>query len=139
VTSKDNFGQKASEIVQRMSKCEAEYDFTLLFDGVSEITDDIERSLFEAGCDDATLSMRSGRLYLTFSRRAQSMKDAIASAMNDVRKANISDFKVTQEMRDEFKRQYHHWGEVYKSLRGITDDACTTDQKPETEGRVLGS
>ncbi|MFH1756079.1 MAG: DNA-binding protein [Candidatus Latescibacterota bacterium] len=69
--------------------CEFEYDFTLLLDGVSEITDDIERSLSKSGCDDATLSARSGRLYLTFSRRAPSVKDAIVSAVNNVREADI--------------------------------------------------
>lgn len=68
---------------------ESEYDFTLLLDGSREITDDIERALDEAGCDDATLSQRSGRLHLTFSRLAPSMKDAIVSALLDVVKAGV--------------------------------------------------
>ena len=69
--------------------CESEYDFTLLLNGVSEITDDIERSLYEAGCDDATISVRSGRMYLTFSRHAPSMKDAILSAVANIRDSQI--------------------------------------------------
>jgi len=43
----------------------------------------------EAGCDDGTISMRSGRPFITFSRRAPSLKDAIISAINDIRKAGI--------------------------------------------------
>lgn len=38
------------------------HNFTLVLHGLDEITDDIERSLFEADCDDATLSQQSRRL-----------------------------------------------------------------------------
>ncbi len=66
-----------------------EHDFALVVDGVSELTTDVEDALFEAGCDDATLSMQYGHLYAEFSRTAVSLKDAILSAIRDVRKAHI--------------------------------------------------
>ncbi len=69
--------------------CQEEFDFTLVLGGVSEITEEMERALFESGCDDATLSARSGRLYVTFSRMAASYKDAVISAIKDVRRSNI--------------------------------------------------
>ncbi len=69
--------------------CEAEYDFALILRGVAELTSAIEDTLFIAGCDDATLSMQYGLLYLEFSRSANSLEDAIISAINDVRKARI--------------------------------------------------
>jgi hypothetical protein len=69
--------------------CEREHDFALIVGGVSELTQDIEDALFEAGCDDATLSVREGVLYIEFSRRAKSLQDAIISAINDVHKAKI--------------------------------------------------
>ncbi len=69
--------------------CEREYDFALVLTGITDLTDDVEDALFEAGCDDATLSIQSGRAYLTFSRRAPSVKDAILSAIRAVRKAKI--------------------------------------------------
>lgn len=72
-----------------MPKCETEFDFTLLLDGVDKITPDIENALFAAGCDDATISLRFGRLYLTFSRSAASLKDAIISAIKNVRESGI--------------------------------------------------
>jgi len=66
-----------------------DYDFTLALTGVAEITREVEDALFAAGCDDATLSLRFGRVYLTFSRAADSLKDAILSAIADVHKAQI--------------------------------------------------
>ncbi len=66
-----------------------EHDFTLVLSGISELTREVQDAFFEAGCDDATLSMRCGRPFLTFSRTAPSLKDAILSAISDVKKANI--------------------------------------------------
>jgi hypothetical protein len=68
---------------------EREHDFTLVLTGVAELTPEREDALFEAGCDDATISIRSGRVYLTFSRHAPSLTDAILSAIRDVRNAGI--------------------------------------------------
>ena len=69
--------------------CEMEYDFALIVGGVSELTSAVEDALFQAGCDDATVSMQYGRLYIEFSRLAVSLEDAIVSAIHDVRKAKI--------------------------------------------------
>ncbi|MEX0585018.1 MAG: hypothetical protein WD176_00135 [Pirellulales bacterium] len=69
--------------------CDAEYDFTLVLSGISGLAAGVEDALFEAGCDDATVSVRSGRVYLTFSRSAASLKDAIVSAIQNVRAANV--------------------------------------------------
>ncbi|MCL4206196.1 MAG: hypothetical protein KJ000_27245 [Pirellulaceae bacterium] len=66
-----------------------EYDFTLVLDGVTELTEVVESALFEAGCDDATISLRSGRVFLTFSRRASSLKEAVISAIRAVNHADI--------------------------------------------------
>jgi hypothetical protein len=68
---------------------ETEHDFVLVLSGISTLTSDVEDALFEAGCDDATLSVRSGRVYLTFSRLGASIKDAILTAIQNVRDANI--------------------------------------------------
>jgi hypothetical protein len=58
-----------------------EHDFTLLLDGLQSITPAIEEAIFKSGCDDATLSLRFGRLFLTFSRTAASLREAIVSAV----------------------------------------------------------
>jgi hypothetical protein len=67
----------------------AEYDFALVLSHVDDATTKGADALYAAGCDDATVSVRSGRVYVTFSRKAASMKDAILSAIKNVRSANI--------------------------------------------------
>jgi len=69
--------------------CQTEYDFVLVLTDGIELTPAIEDALFNAGCDDATASMRSGRVYLTFSRLGASIKDAILRAVQDVRRAGV--------------------------------------------------
>lgn len=66
-----------------------EYDFTLVLTGIDSVSDAEVNALYGAGCDDATVSVRSGRVYITFSRTASSLKDAIMSAIADVTSANI--------------------------------------------------
>lgn len=68
---------------------ESEYDFTLILTGITPETDGVEDALFDAGCDDATFAFRSGRPVLTFARRGHSLKDAIISAIRDVRRTNL--------------------------------------------------
>ena len=69
--------------------CDRQYDFALIFDGVSELTPAVEDAVFQAGCDDATVSMQHGRLYIEFSRSAVSLEDAIISAIHDVTSVGI--------------------------------------------------
>lgn len=66
-----------------------EFDFALVIDGITELSEPVMNALFEAGCDDATFSVQYGRVYAEFSREAASLKDAILSAINDIRKANV--------------------------------------------------
>jgi hypothetical protein len=72
-----------------MNEQPAEYDFALLLGGLVELTDEVEDALFEAGCDDATLSFQYGGARLDFSRRANSLQEAILSAINDVCSAKL--------------------------------------------------
>jgi hypothetical protein len=66
-----------------------EHEFTLVLTSGAELTDQLLNALFEAGCDDAAASLQSGVLRLDFTRSAPSLKDAILSAIRDVRKAKI--------------------------------------------------
>ena len=92
---------------------EADHEFTLVLDGISELTPEIFDALFEAGCDDATISSRDGVVSLDFGRIAATMKDAIISAIRDVQKANIGarvlrvegyELDSTQEIDGEVRR-----------------------------------
>jgi MoaA/NifB/PqqE/SkfB family radical SAM enzyme len=66
-----------------------EYEFVLALTATEALSQEAEDALFEAGCDDATISLRNGRVYLSFCRAAASLKDAIVSAIQNVRAAKI--------------------------------------------------
>jgi len=68
---------------------EREYDFSLILSGVAELNENQAEALSAAGCDDATPSVIYGRVWLEFSRMATSYKDAVLSAIRDVRRANL--------------------------------------------------
>lgn len=66
------------------------YHFTLTLNKVTEITEDLENELYEAGCDDALLYSRDQIVYLEFERDSVSLESAILSAINDVESAGVS-------------------------------------------------
>lgn len=70
--------------------CEQEHDFAIIVGGVPELTERVQDALFEAGCDDATLSIQYGLLYMEFSRSAKSLREAIVSAIRDVLRSGLS-------------------------------------------------
>jgi len=74
--------------------CEREFDFALIVGGVLELNERVEAALFRGGCDDATLSIQYGQLYMEFSRSAPSLQEAIMSAIRDVQKSGLPDIKV---------------------------------------------
>ncbi len=63
------------------------YSFTLILAGVAEITVDLANALFEAGCDDASPGSRDGIVSVDFDREAESLGDAIGSAVKAVERA----------------------------------------------------
>jgi len=67
-----------------------EFDFELIFKLANAVDDtgSYMDKLFEAGCDDATVSIgKLGIISLSFTRESQSAAEAIQSAINDVQKA----------------------------------------------------
>ena len=57
-----------STTMKPRAESEQEHSFVLVVEGVAELDADVEKALFEAGCDDATISVRSGRISLAFTR-----------------------------------------------------------------------
>lgn len=87
-----------------------EYDFELRFKlaDPGPVEDDVVERLYVAGCDDATIGVGlPGRLALCFTREASSAKQAILSALEDVKRA-IPDAEMI---------------EVSPDLAGLTDIA----------------
>jgi hypothetical protein len=66
-----------------------EYEFALILSGVPELTREVLDAFYEAGCDDALIGMRDGVAYAEFCREADSFREAILSAINDVESAGV--------------------------------------------------
>ncbi len=60
------------------------FHFTLLIDGPDIQDDGFLDAVFEAGCDDALVGSTDGVQYLDFDREADSLSDAIMSAISNV-------------------------------------------------------
>jgi hypothetical protein len=60
------------------------YEFNLVLSWADGPTTEFEDALYEAGCDDATLSYQGGRAYLSFAREARSFAEAVLGAIRDV-------------------------------------------------------
>lgn len=78
----------------------ATHTFTLVLTGIAAIDSEIEDRLFEAGCDDALLGIRDGVVYLDFDREAESLTEAILSAIENVEGA-VLEVKVVRVEPDE--------------------------------------
>jgi len=70
------------------------YDFTLYLQGVDEATLDMADRLFAAGCDDATVGASGGIVHVEFMREADSLREAIESAIVNVRSAGYEIARV---------------------------------------------
>jgi len=66
------------------------HEFTIIESGLDHEADDFADLLFEAGCDDATVSFQQGAIILDFVREARSLDRAIRSAVADVERAGAS-------------------------------------------------
>jgi hypothetical protein len=62
----------------------AKYEFTLILSESPELTEELADELFEAGCDDATPGVCNGIFSIDFHREANSLEEAIRSAVKDV-------------------------------------------------------
>ncbi len=66
-----------------------EYEFTLIFSGVTELNREVLDAFYESGCDDALIGMREGVAYAEFGREAESFREAVLSAICDVKSAGV--------------------------------------------------
>jgi predicted DNA-binding transcriptional regulator AlpA len=70
------------------------HEFCIIASGLDPKADDFETRFFDVGCDDATVSFQKGHIIVDFTREAQSLEDAIASAIEAVRKAGANVMRV---------------------------------------------
>jgi hypothetical protein len=89
----------------------ATFEFQLILGNVTQMSEEIADALFEAGCDDGTPFSSQGTAAVGFSREADSMEQAIRSAIADVNKAGFvvaraepSDEMVFERINQELAR-----------------------------------
>ena len=65
------------------------FEFSLIFAGPTDLTDELADLLIGAGCDDALIGIQNGDLFLDFHRHAPSYRIALMSAVADVECAGL--------------------------------------------------
>lgn len=73
-----------------------EHEFTLIL-SVAEVTDDQCNALYEAGCDDGTISTSQRVTRIDFCREAPHLEEAIRSAIANVNAAGLAVARVEME------------------------------------------
>jgi predicted transcriptional regulator len=66
------------------------FEFSIIVSGVDPADDDWGDRFYDNGCDDATVSFQRGRTIVDFDREAETVEDAIASAVEDVKRAGAT-------------------------------------------------
>ncbi len=82
------------------------YRFTLILKDTHSIVDDLtgealmemSDALFEAGCDDASPGMSGGVVSVPFDREADTLREAITSAIRDVQSAGYRVERVEHDV-----------------------------------------
>jgi hypothetical protein len=65
------------------------FDFQLVLGDVDVMSEDVANALYEAGCDDGTPFSSQGVASVGFSREANSLEEAVRSAIADINKAGF--------------------------------------------------
>ncbi len=60
------------------------FEFSVIASGLDPSADDFETQFYENGCDDALVSFQKGHIIIDFAREAETMDDAISSALGNV-------------------------------------------------------
>lgn len=61
-----------------------EFEFMLVVEGADPQSDEVAYALYEAGCSDALIRSCDGIDYLDFDREAESLEEAVLSAVTDI-------------------------------------------------------
>jgi hypothetical protein len=74
------------------------YEFSIIASGLDPKADDFEILFFNAGCNDATVSFQKGHIIVDFAREADSIDDAISSAVACMKKAGAQVDRIEPDL-----------------------------------------
>ncbi len=63
------------------------HEFSIIASGLDPEAEDFESRFYDVGCDDATIAFQKGHIIADFAREAETLEDAIATAVEAVTKA----------------------------------------------------
>lgn len=63
------------------------HEFSIIASGLDPAQDDVFDRFYEAGCDAATVAFQFGQIVIDFAREAETLEDAVVSAVAMVTKA----------------------------------------------------
>lgn len=66
-----------------------EFAFTIWIKSDARDFDDVSNSVYEAGGDDTVVGELAGKPYVAFDREAESLEDALRSALQTIRAAGL--------------------------------------------------
>jgi hypothetical protein len=84
---------------ERVGSIPMTYSFTLILSGIEEATEEAAEAIYGV-CDDCLFGSSGGVVYVDFDREADSLLDALKSAIRDVRKAGLKVDHVKIEVED---------------------------------------
>ena len=106
------------------------HEYTLVLEAPTGLNARLEDALYEAGCDDALLSFRSGIAYLHFYREAENLEKAIIAAIDqvesigcglNVKRVEPSDIVTSAEMARRLNRSRQSVQQLISGRRGSAD------------------
>lgn len=80
------------------------FDFQIVLNDIQTMDERVADSLYEAGCDDGTAFSCQGVAAVGFSREADSLEQAVRSAIADVERAGFSVARVESADQPIFAR-----------------------------------
>ena len=66
------------------------FEFTIIATGLDPEADDFESRFYDGNCDDASVSFQKGHILLDFAREANSLEEAIETAVADAKEAGAT-------------------------------------------------
>lgn len=70
------------------------FEFQVILSGLTRMTEEVADRLYQAGCDDGAAFSTGGVAAVGFSREADTLEQAIRSALADVNKAGFTVARV---------------------------------------------
>jgi hypothetical protein len=91
------------------------FHFDLILTDCDDVVDDMTQerfmamseALFEAGCDDGTYGVSCGIVHIAFAREANTLREAIKSAIADVERAGYKVAEVRPEDHQVYEEVNH--------------------------------